>query len=391
MRSRSSDEACDPVARLLDLLEAGRITGAHVPSSPLPERVAGNGDDLLFDEEALRELVVAHARRGDVREAVERATRLEALEAHLIKPAPHHLSAAVVLADHPSDLVLARPQRLERRVLPGGGHAHHRVLVDLHHLLDDLGRRAGIADPPARHRVRLREAREVDGALTHSLQRDDRAVLAAGHQDVAVGVVRDAAKPRGVLADRLAQRLDAVIRRVLGPALFDRADRGLAEALGSDEVRFADPERDHALDPRHKVEEAADTAGRYALDLPVGQRTSGGLHAAFTSGRARWCGVARSYAAATRNIVRSWYELAMTWRPTGNPSESPHGREMPGRPEMFTGRVKMSFRYIASGSFTFAPIANATVGDVGVTSASTSSKTRSYSALISVRTFCAFT
>src|SRR5438132_8024206 len=61
--------------------------------------------------------------------------------------------------------------------------------------------------------------------------------------------------------------LDAVIRRVLGPALFDRADRGLAEALGSDEVRFADPERDHALDPRHKVEEAADTAGRYALEI----------------------------------------------------------------------------------------------------------------------------
>src|SRR5206468_6241784 len=66
-------------------------------------------------------------------------------------------------------------------------------------------------------------------------------------------------------------------------------------------------------------------------------------------------------------MVRSWYELAMTCSPTGKPSLKPHGNEMPGSPEMFTGSVKMSFRYIESGSFTFAPMGNATVGEVGVT------------------------
>ena len=39
-------------------------------------------------------------------------------------------------------------------------------------------------------------------------------------------------------------------------------------------------------------------------------------------------------------------------------------------PDRFAGIVKTSFRYIASGSSTFAPIGNAVVGDVGETSTS---------------------
>ena len=58
---------------------------------------------------------------------------------------------------------------------------------------------------------------------------------------------------------------------------------------------------------------------------------------------------------------------------------------------MFTGSVKTSFRYICNGSFVLDPIGNATVGDVGVRSASTFSKTASNSRLMIVRTFWAFT
>ena len=58
-------------------------------------------------------------------------------------------------------------------------------------------------------------------------------------------------------------------------------------------------------------------------------------------------------------------------RPTGSPSESPQGIEMPGQPARLTGTVSTSHTYIASGSSTLSPIGNATVGDVGVAIRST--------------------
>src|SRR5262249_50312402 len=56
--------------------------------------------------------------------------------------------------------------------------------------------------------------------------------------------------------------------------------------------------------------------------------------------------------------------------PTGSPSESPHGTFRPGSPAMHDGIVSRSLRYIASGLSAFAPIGNATVGLVGLTSTS---------------------
>ena len=56
---------------------------------------------------------------------------------------------------------------------------------------------------------------------------------------------------------------------------------------------------------------------------------------------------------------------------------------------MFDGIVSTSVRYIASGSSTFAPSGNATVGRVGETSRSKRSNSASCSRLITVRTFCA--
>src|SRR5207247_532293 len=137
--SRSLNEARDAFARLFDLLEARRVTGAHVPSSPLAEGAAGYRHDLLLEQEPLRELLVVHSRRRDVGEAIERAARLEAVEAEVVEALEHHFAAPVVLADHTQHLVFTGAQRLERRVLTRCRDAHHRVLVDLHHLLDDPG------------------------------------------------------------------------------------------------------------------------------------------------------------------------------------------------------------------------------------------------------------
>ena len=76
-------------------------------------------------------------------------------------------------------------------------------------------------------------------------------------------------------------------------------------------------------------------------------------------------------------------------RPTGSPSERPHGTLSPGRPAMQDGIVSRSFRYIASGSAAFAPSSNATVGEVGVSSRSKRSNASACSRISTVRTFCA--
>ena len=63
---------------------------------------------------------------------------------------------------------------------------------------------------------------------------------------------------------------------------------------------------------------------------------------------------------------------------------------MPGKPAKFTGTVKISFKYIETGSFDFSPTLNAELGVDGVKIASTFLKTSSKSFLISFLTFWAF-
>src|SRR3989344_9429491 len=89
---------------------------------------------------------------------------------------------------------------------------------------------------------------------------------------------------------------------------------------------------------------------------------------------------------------------AMIWNPTGRsfPSRTtlPLGTEIAGTPARFTGTVKISAAYIASGSSDFSPILNPGVGDVGITMASTpsaeGSNARLKSSRISSRTARAF-
>src|SRR5262249_47711108 len=99
--------------------------------------------------------------------------------------------------------------------------------------------------------------------------------------------------------------------------------------------------------------------------------------------------IAVSSACATRKSAFSANCGPISCRPTGSPSDRPHGMFSPGSPAMFDGIVSTSERYMASGSAAFSPIAKATVGLVGETSTSKRSKSASCSRLITVRTFCA--
>ncbi len=76
---------------------------------------------------------------------------------------------------------------------------------------------------------------------------------------------------------------------------------------------------------------------------------------------------ASSSTPATRNIVSSSNERAITCSPSGRPSrDSPAGTEIAGKPAKLIGTVNTSSRYMVSGSSIFSPIANAGVGEVGV-------------------------
>src|SRR2546428_9589419 len=108
------DEALDAIAGRADLLHRCRVARAQVPPATLAEGVARHDDDLLLFEQPLAEDVVRETGAGDVREAVERTARLEAVQAHRVEAAPHELPPLVVRLHHPLDLRLAVPQWLER-------------------------------------------------------------------------------------------------------------------------------------------------------------------------------------------------------------------------------------------------------------------------------------
>ena len=104
------------------------------------------------------------------------------------------------------------------------------------------------------------------------------------------------------------------------------------------------------------------------------------------------CPAACSITAPSANSVSSANGRPTSCRPSGRPCASrPLGTEIPGSPAMFTVTVKMSLRYISTGSARpFSPMAKAADGVVGVRMASMpSAKHVSKSRLISVRTFCA--
>jgi len=77
----------------------------------------------------------------------------------------------------------------------------------------------------------------------------------------------------------------------------------------------------------------------------------------------------------------------MSCKPIGMPSASkPQGNDSAGSPARLTEIVKMSDKYICSGSWVFSPILNAVVGAVRVAITSQLLKASSKSRLISVRT-----
>src|SRR3954447_22212123 len=80
-----------------------------------------------------------------------------------------------------------------------------------------------------------------------------------------------------------------------------------------------------------------------------------------------------SYAAAICRITSSPNGFPSSCKPIGNFGDfvNPQGTLMPHTPARFAEIVKISVRYICSGSSAFSPISNAAPGQTGATTAST--------------------
>src|SRR5438094_4167370 len=137
-------------------------------------------------------------------------------------------------------------------------------------------------------------------------------------------------------------------------------------------VEHARRRAEHSLDREHEVGGAIDDRPHLSRSGTVSKP------------------IAHSSAWPVRKSVFSENCGPINCRPTGKPSESPHGIESPGSPAMFGGIVSTSVRYMASGLSAFSPILKATVGEVGLTRTSKRLNASANSRAITVRTFCAW-
>src|SRR5712671_4387146 len=126
-----------------------------------------------------------------------------------------------------------------------------------------------------------------------------------------------------------------------------------------------------------------------ALQRDCGEENSE-LHSGVSAGTRRCQSVACWYREATPSNRASEKWLPVSCRPTGSPFASkPQGIDSAGSPASGAGMVKMSFRYICTGSSDLAPMANAVVGAVGPRMTSQRPNAAAKSRAISLRTFCA--
>src|SRR5437867_980547 len=154
----------------------------------LPERAPGGHGDVRLFEDSFGERRAVHA-DIDAGEDVERATRTIGRESvDLLQFSQHKVSPRPELVDHGLQRTGRATEGRDACLLSERGRARDRVLLDF----DDLPvHRRGCdepAEPPARHRVRLREAVHGDGPVEHALQGRGRDMFAFV-QDLLVDLV----------------------------------------------------------------------------------------------------------------------------------------------------------------------------------------------------------
>ena len=86
---------------------------------------------------------------------------------------------------------LSMAQCLQRSLLGGGARTHDGILVHLKHGLQDEGRSSDIANAPAGHGIRFREAIQQNRTLLHTRKRGNADMFRAVDQAAVDFVARN--------------------------------------------------------------------------------------------------------------------------------------------------------------------------------------------------------
>ena len=99
-------------------------------------------------------------------------------QAHLIKPPNHEISSSAVLLLHPLYLRGPVGEGLDGGFLAEDRSAHHAILMNLHHGIDQPTGTTGETNPEASHGEGLGKAMQKKGSLLHAGQGSQAEVLA---------------------------------------------------------------------------------------------------------------------------------------------------------------------------------------------------------------------
>jgi len=182
-----------------------------------------------------------------------------------LQPVDDEVAAGPELRDHVVDLALRAAQRLDRARLGEGGRATHRVDDERAVGLLEPFRDDRVAEPPASHGIRLREAVEDDRPVGHPGQARERDVLGAVVQDSGIDLVgqHEEVMTDGELGDPLDVRGGQDAARRVGRRVDDEELRLRCDERGE----LADVEPELVLHPdRDRYGCAADEARERFVD-----------------------------------------------------------------------------------------------------------------------------
>jgi len=211
---------------------------------------------------------------------------------------------------------VGKVERGDGGLLERGGSAHRDEVVGAADPDGDLGRADGVADPPPRHRVRLRHARDGDGTLPHAGEGGDGNVPETVVDDVLVDLVGD--RERVVSLTQLGDGLELREREHLaGAHLGDAAqDLGGAEEVQAPDLVVGPP--------------ASPVAGRLAEQIVQGLLLGRSVsHAVLQGGLPCAARYARDGSPASARVRPATPSRGQPRQAAGSPGGGPVGTRLP--------------------------------------------------------------
>ncbi len=172
-----------------------RRSGQRHPDEPLsrlPEGGPRRHRDAALAQQPQRELTRRQSDAADVDPQVERTLRREHVQRRALQDGQCGIAPFAVCTAHGCDHLLRPGHRGERGELRWGVDARQERLLALRQRRRNLPRRHRVADPPAGHRVRLREAVHRHHMFRRDRRGTDEAVVKG---DLVIALVGERPEP----------------------------------------------------------------------------------------------------------------------------------------------------------------------------------------------------